>query len=220
MEKNLPRKITILDPTETEDAIPELISFWQFLGREYKLTQAKAIIKYLEQLGDRFSQLMNDPSSGGFMKNLLLQAHQQGFDITSQEGLTAFQEKYNAEQRAKQQAAAILKQTPPVVPKSENVPKAMQAKYQEIIDITDRFAAKYLNEEYAQLIRQLTATLSWSVSSPLEKGKANSWAAGITHALGMVNFLFNPSQNPTFRPQNFIRLLGLLKVQDKLNQNK
>ena len=73
MEKILPRKITILDPTETEDAIPELISFWQFLGREYKLTQAKAIIKYLEQLGDRFSQLMNNPSSGGFMKNLLLQ---------------------------------------------------------------------------------------------------------------------------------------------------
>ncbi|MFM7880708.1 MAG: hypothetical protein ACKO8H_02195, partial [Microcystis panniformis] len=141
MEKILPRKITVLDPTETEDAIPELISFWQFLGREYKLTQAKAIIKYLEQLGDRFGQLMNDPNSGGFMKNLLLQAHQQGFDITSQEGLTAFQETYNAEQRAKQQAAATSKKTPPAVPKSENVPKAMQAKYQEITAITDKFAA-------------------------------------------------------------------------------
>lgn len=209
MEKILPRKITILDPTETEDAIPELISFWQFLGREYKLTQAKAIIKYLEQLGDRFGQLMNDPNSGGFMKNLLLQAHQQGFDITSQEGLTAFQEKYNAEQRAKQQAAATSKKTPPAVPKSENVPKAMQAKYQEITAITDKFAAKYLNEEYAQLIRQLTATLARKRPSPLEKGKANSWAAGITHALGMVNFLFDPTQNPHISATELYQAFGV-----------
>jgi hypothetical protein len=209
MEKILPRKITILDPTETEDAIPELISFWQFLEREYKLTQAKAIIKYLEQLGDRFSQLMNDPNSGGFMKSLLMQAHQEGFDITSQEGLSAFQEKHNAEQRAKQAAAATPKNSPPSVPKSENVPKAMQAKYQEIIDLTDKFAAKYLNEEYAQLIRQLTATLARKRPSPLDKGKANSWAAGITHALGMMNFLFDPSQNPHISATELYKAFGV-----------
>jgi hypothetical protein len=209
MEKILPRKITIIDPSETTEAIPELISFWQFLGREYKLTQAKAIIKYLEQLGDRFSQLMNNPNSGGFMKSLLMQAHQEGFDISSQEGLSAFQEKHNAEQRAKQTAAATPKKSPQAAPKSENVPKAMQAKYQEIIDITDRFAAQYLNEEYAQLIRQLTATLARKRPSPLDKGKANSWAAGITHAIGMVNFLFDPSQNPHISAAELYKAFGV-----------
>jgi hypothetical protein len=209
MEKILPRKITILDPTETEDAIPELISFWQFLGREYKFTQAKAIIKYLEQLGDRFSQLMNDPNSGGFLKSMLMQAHQQGFDVSSQEGLSAFQEKHNAEQRAKQTAAAKPKKPPQSNPKSENVPKTMQAKYQEIIDITDKFAAQYLNEEYAQVIRQLTATLARKRPSLLDKGKANSWDAGITHAIGMVNFLFDPSQNPHISATELYKAFGV-----------
>jgi hypothetical protein len=226
MEKILPRKITILDPTETEEAIPELISFWQFLGREYKLTQAKAIIQYLEQLGDRFGQMMNDPNSGGFMKSLLLEAHQQGFDITSQEGLKAFQEQHNAKQQA---AAAKPKNLPPSTPKSENVPKTMQAKYQEIIDLTDKFAAKHLNEEYAQLIRNVTATLARKRPSPLEKGKANSWAAGITHAIGMMNFLFDSSQNPHISATELYKAFGVAQstgqgkskqVRDLLNMSR
>ena len=33
-------------------------------------------------------------------------------------------------------------------------------------------------------------------ASPLERGKLESWAAGIVYALGSVNFLFDPSQDP------------------------
>ena len=79
---------------------------------------------------------------------------------------------------------------------SQNVPKEMQARFDEITQLTDAFSQAYLNDEYAQLCRQLTATLCRKRPSPLAQGKANTWACGIIHALGMVNFLFDSSQTP------------------------
>ena len=82
------------------------------------------------------------------------------------------------------------------VKKSENVPKVMQEKYKAIVEITDRFSKESLNEDYAQLIRYAVAALSRKRPSPLETGNINTWACGITHAIGMVNFLFDKSQAP------------------------
>jgi hypothetical protein len=79
---------------------------------------------------------------------------------------------------------------------SETVPKAMEEKFNSIVELTDEFARQHLNEEYAQLIRTATAALCRKRPSPLEKGQAKTWAGGITHAIGMVNFLFDSSQNP------------------------
>jgi hypothetical protein len=80
--------------------------------------------------------------------------------------------------------------------KSEEVPKTMEEKFNSIVALTDHFARQHLNEEYAQLIRQATAALCRKRPSPLEKGQAKTWACGITHAIGIVNFLFDSSQNP------------------------
>ena len=74
--------------------------------------------------------------------------------------------------------------------KSENVPKAMQKKFNGIVAITDNFAKQHLNDEYAQIIRFATAALCRKRPSPLVKGREKTWACGITHAIGMVNFLF------------------------------
>jgi hypothetical protein len=79
---------------------------------------------------------------------------------------------------------------------SQNVPKDMQARFDEITHLTDTFCQTYLNDEYGQLCRELTATLCRKRPSPLMRGKANTWACGIIHALGMVNFLFDSSQTP------------------------
>ena len=79
---------------------------------------------------------------------------------------------------------------------SQNVPKDMQARFDEITQLTDAFSQEYLNDEYADLCRQLTATLCRKRPSPLSQGKATTWACGIIHALGMVNFLFDSSQKP------------------------
>jgi len=79
---------------------------------------------------------------------------------------------------------------------SQHVPKEMQARFDEITQLTDAFCRVYLNDEYRQLYRELTATLCRKRPSPLVRGQAATWACGIIHALGMVNFLFDSSQTP------------------------
>jgi hypothetical protein len=79
---------------------------------------------------------------------------------------------------------------------SQSVPKDMQARFDEITHLTNAFSQQYLNEEYTRLCRELTATLCRKRPSPLVRGKAQTWACGIIHALGMVNFLFDSSQTP------------------------
>ena len=79
---------------------------------------------------------------------------------------------------------------------SEQVPKEMQARFDEITQLTDAYSQAHLNEEYASVCRQLTATLCRKRPSPLSQGKINTWACAIIHALGTVNFLFDSSQKP------------------------
>ncbi|PZO14657.1 MAG: hypothetical protein DCF25_14675 [Leptolyngbya foveolarum] len=95
------------------------------------------------------------------------------------------------------------------VKKSESVPKTMQAKFDSITALTDDFAAKHLNDEYAQLIRFATAALCRKRPSPLASGRDYTWACGITHALGMVNFLFDPSQNPHISASELYEIFGV-----------
>lgn len=85
----------------------------------------------------------------------------------------------------------------------------MQEKYQAIVEITDCFAEENLNEEYAQLIRYAVAALCRKRPSPLETGKASTWACGITHAIGMVNFLFDKSQTPHINSIELYKQFGV-----------
>ncbi len=90
-----------------------------------------------------------------------------------------------------------------LVPRSSNL---VQAHHQDSAAIhigtlqhpqfTDVFCQTSLNDEYRQLCRELTAALCRKRPSPLARGKTNTWACGIIHALGMVNFLFDSSQTP------------------------
>ncbi len=95
--------------------------------------------------------------------------------------------------------------------KSETVSTAMKPLYDEIVAITDGFCAQHLNAEYAQLCRQMAATLARKRPSPLSSGKANSWAAAIAHALGTVNFLFDKTQTPHLRADELAAAFGLSK---------
>ena len=95
------------------------------------------------------------------------------------------------------------------VKKSENVPKAMQEKYQAIVEITDRFSRENLNDEYAQLIRYAVAAVCRKRPSPVETGKPNTWACGITHAIAMINFLFDKSQTPHISAKELYKKFGI-----------
>lgn len=90
-----PRKISLLDPAEAEGAIPELIAFWQYLQRVYKLSQAKKIIPFLQQMQPQFVDLMTDENNFGIAKAFFMSGQAQGFDMTTMEGLQQFQQVYN-----------------------------------------------------------------------------------------------------------------------------
>ena len=97
------------------------------------------------------------------------------------------------------------------MPKSKTlkVPESMQAVFDEIVAISDDFCKQYLNEEYAELARQMAATLARKRPSPLVNGQAKSWAAGIIYTLGQVNFLFDKSQSPHMRADELCKRIGV-----------
>ncbi|BAT56858.1 hypothetical protein NOS3756_58700 (plasmid) [Nostoc sp. NIES-3756] len=94
-------------------------------------------------------------------------------------------------------------------PAGEKVPKQMEGKFEEITRLTDAFCSQYLNAEYAQMSRQLTAALCRKRPSPLATGQAKSWACGIVHALGMVNFLYDSSQTPHIKASELYLAFGV-----------
>ena len=97
------------------------------------------------------------------------------------------------------------------ISKSERVPKTMQAKFNEIVTLTDSFCEEHLDDEYARLARYATAALCRKRSSPLVRGRANIWACGIVYALGTVNFLFDKSQDPHVNADKLCAGFGVKK---------
>ena len=95
--------------------------------------------------------------------------------------------------------------------KSLAVPKDMQKHYDAIILLTNDFASKYLNEEYAQLIREATAALCRKKLSPIQSGSIKTWACAIIHAIGTMNFLYDKSTKPYISNQDLIGYFNVSK---------
>jgi hypothetical protein len=91
----------------------------------------------------------------------------------------------------------------------DSVPKKMQARYDEVVDLTDAFCEAHLTDEYAQLCHRLAAKLSRKRPSPLARGRAKSWAAAIVYTVGRVNFLFDKGQTPHMRADELCRKMGV-----------
>ena len=93
--------------------------------------------------------------------------------------------------------------------RKDSVPKKMQARYDEIVTLTDAFCQAHLTDEYAQLCRKLAAKLSRKRPSPLARGRAKSWAAGILYTIARVNLMFDKSQTPHMRADELCRKMGV-----------
>jgi hypothetical protein len=92
----IPRKVSV-EPEVAPELIAELRSFWEFLGREYRLPQAGAIIKLLsDQSILKLKNLLADPRNFGMAKTFFMQGQAAGFNMTTQEGLDQFMAVYNA----------------------------------------------------------------------------------------------------------------------------
>jgi hypothetical protein len=81
-------------------------------------------------------------------------------------------------------------------PRSLKVPAALQPKVVSLMELIDCFCASHLNDEYRQLIHAAVAALARKRPSPLLGGREPSWCAGVVHAIGSANFLFDRSQTP------------------------
>ena len=79
---------------------------------------------------------------------------------------------------------------------STAVPKPMQAKYDAVVELTDAFCRDRLNDEYRDLARAMAAALARKRPSPLASGQPRTWACGIVHTLGQLNFLSDKASQP------------------------
>lgn len=95
---------------------------------------------------------------------------------------------------------------------AHKVPKKLQPRFDEITALTDAVCRVHLNGEYAEMSQKLTATLARKRPSPLERGRADSWACGIVYALGFVNFLFDKSFEPYLSAEELCDAFGVSKA--------
>jgi len=92
-----------------------------------------------------------------------------------------------------------------------SVPATSREPYDAIVATTDDFCREYLNEEYADLARKLTAALARKRPTPLWQGSIASWACAILYTLGRVNFLFDRSQEPFMMAEQLCHVFGVSK---------
>jgi hypothetical protein len=77
----------------------------------------------------------------------------------------------------------------------KRIPKEFRQIFTDIVELTDKFCEDHLNEDYQQLARDMAIKLCRK-GSPVTQGKARSWACGVVHALGWVNFLHDRNTKP------------------------
>ena len=93
--------------------------------------------------------------------------------------------------------------------RQEKVPAAMQAKVDGLMGSIDGFCDRHLNAEYRQLILAAVCALARKRPSPLLGGRDASWCAGVVHAIGMANFLFDKTQTPHCKAPEIYAAFGV-----------
>ncbi len=91
-----PRKVSV-EADEAGEIIAEMRAFWEFLGREYGLPNAAAILRELDGNAEkRLKRELSNPNNFGMAKSFFSIGEQAGFDMSSEEGFSEFTTAYNA----------------------------------------------------------------------------------------------------------------------------
>ncbi len=72
----------------------------------------------------------------------------------------------------------------------------VKERQQQLLDLTGRFCDAHLNADYKRLCKKLIDRMAKLRPVPFLRGRPEIWAAGIIHALGSINFLFDKSFKP------------------------
>lgn len=92
------------------------------------------------------------------------------------------------------------------------IPNALLDRAQAIMEVTDAACREHLDDEYGRIARRLVARLARKRPSPLARGDARIWAAGVIYAVGQVNFLFDPTQTPHLTAKQLAERLGVVQT--------
>ncbi len=92
--------------------------------------------------------------------------------------------------------------------RTTQVPPPLSDCYNRITALTDRVCAERLTAEFAKMARELALELVRS-KAPLDRGKAEGWAAGILYGLASANFLWDPSLEPHMRTDELAAGVGV-----------
>jgi Domain of unknown function (DUF6398) len=107
---------------------------------------------------------------------------------------------------------AVLCQNPAVTDLDElKIPKATRPGAQAIIALTDQVCCELLDDEYAGLARRVVAKLARKRLSPIQSGRASTWAGAVVYALGQVNFLFDRATEPYATADDLSAAFGVAK---------
>ncbi|MDR1871694.1 MAG: DUF6398 domain-containing protein [Deltaproteobacteria bacterium] len=131
------------------------------------------------------------------------------FGVIEQLGITP-EPILKKETRSKAQPLAGLTETVKIIG-DENVPVALVAKYNPIAEIISRFCDERLTDDLKALCLRALAKLARKRPSPLLTGKPITWAAGLTYAIGSINFVFDKSKSYYLSGDEFANWYGLSK---------
>ncbi len=91
-----PRKVSA-EADEAPEVIRELQYFWKFIEREFHLKNAAACLKILDgEAANELKEEMSNPANFGMAKSFVMMGKDQGFDMSTEEGLREWMETYNA----------------------------------------------------------------------------------------------------------------------------
>jgi Domain of unknown function (DUF6398) len=96
-----------------------------------------------------------------------------------------------------------------VVSSTPGVSVAVRPAYEAVRAQLDAFAKAHLPEEYLPVLNEAALTLARKRPSPLLHGQPVSWACGIAHAIGAVNFLFDTTQEGHLSAAEIARGFGV-----------
>lgn len=96
----LPRKVTIGSAAEAEAAVPAFRTFFRWAARVAPVANADAIDAELADLEAGFPAMMMDERRFGIAKSFVAKGTAAGFDMSTEEGLIAFQKHLNRQQDA------------------------------------------------------------------------------------------------------------------------
>ena len=74
--------------------------------------------------------------------------------------------------------------------------QAVTLKQDQLRALTRSYCQKYVNDEYDMLCSQLIAKMARKRQVPFTSGRVEIWAAAVVHAIGTINFLFDPETRP------------------------